>query len=184
MMSTTAADGGAKSGIDSGADYAERMRRIQLGFIDDPRKAALDANQLAGELVQACADELTRRRRELTAEPGNDQIPDTERLRQAVRRYREFIDTLAQTMSGADEYGAGEYGADKHAAGEYGAGEAEHATSLNLPDDTASLETSLEQPEETTYQVGEHGGVEAIETPERNADRPHVPEEAPPRVRL
>jgi hypothetical protein len=90
------------AGYKSHADYTERMNRIQLDFIDDPRKAALDADGLASELLQACGDELAQRRKGLTAKPG-DGAPDTEHLRQAVRRYRELVDTLAETMRGPDE---------------------------------------------------------------------------------
>ena len=80
------------------ATYPERMRQIQLAFIDDPRKAALDADQLASELLQASADELAQRREELAAEPANGASPDTENLRQSVQRYRAFVDAIAQSM--------------------------------------------------------------------------------------
>jgi ABC-type transporter Mla subunit MlaD len=74
------------------------MRQIQLAFIDDPRKAALDADRLASELLQASADELAQRRKELAAEPADGAAPDTENLRQTVQRYRAFVDALAQSM--------------------------------------------------------------------------------------
>ena len=78
-------------------DYAERMTRIQLDFIDDPRKAALDADGLVRGLLQALEDELARRRAGLTAKPG-DGAPDTEELRQSVRRCRELVDALADIV--------------------------------------------------------------------------------------
>lgn len=123
------------------ADYTERMNRIQLDFIDDPRKAALDADGLARELLQACDDELAQRRKGLTAKAG-DGAPDTERLRQSVRRYRELVEALARTVYGSHE-------------ADYAV---EHAEPLSLP-------------EETTYRVGENGEAEAVEDTEQ-PDRP------------
>jgi hypothetical protein len=80
-------------------DYADRMREIQLAFIDDPRKAALDAGGLVSEVLQSLADELAQRRKELAAKSGDGAAPDTEQLRQSVRRYRELLDTLTRAAS-------------------------------------------------------------------------------------
>lgn len=79
-------------------DPVERMRTIMLGFIDDPRKAALDANALLAEVLQSVTESLARRRRELETEPSDAATPDTERLRQVVRRSRELVDVLAQAV--------------------------------------------------------------------------------------
>jgi hypothetical protein len=85
-------------------DYAERMYRIQLDFIDDPRKAALDANGLARALLETVAGKLAQLRMDLAAKPV-DGAPETEQLRQAVRRYRDFVDALAQSASSLSENG-------------------------------------------------------------------------------
>ena len=111
-------------------DYSDRMREIQLAFIDDPRKAALDADGLVSELLQSFTDELAQRREELTAKSGDDAAPDTERLRQSVRRYRELLDTLTRTAS-------------PQAVG---------STAVE-----SAQAQALERPEETTYRVGENG---------------------------
>jgi hypothetical protein len=76
-------------------DYAERVRAIQLGFIDDPRQAALAADDLLAEVVQTFADDMARRRRELESATGDGATPDTERLRLAVRRSRELVELLS-----------------------------------------------------------------------------------------
>jgi hypothetical protein len=80
-------------------DHAARMREIQLSFIDDPRKAALDADRLLEDLVRTLTADLARRRRELSAATADDAAPATEQLRLAVRRYRELIDLLTQARA-------------------------------------------------------------------------------------
>ena len=137
-------------------DYPDRMREIQLAFIDDPRKAALDADGLVSELLRAFTDELAQRRKELAAEPGDGEAPDTERLRQSVRRYRDLVDALAQTASahGLDVVGRAE-------------------TELTRNDFASTDEAQeLERPEETTtYQVGENGEAEPVEPLDLRAGR-------------
>lgn len=92
------APNGAGAGAGAEADYAERMRRIQVGFIDDPLGAALGADDLLSEVLRAFADDVARRRRELEA-GGEGASPDTETLRLAVRRTREFVDLLAHARA-------------------------------------------------------------------------------------
>lgn len=75
-------------------DLAARMHTIQLSFIDDPRRAALDATDLLDEVVKAFADDLAQRRRALASPDGAG--ADTESLRQTVRRSRELADLLGQ----------------------------------------------------------------------------------------
>ena len=141
-------------------DYPDRMREIQLAFIDDPRKAALDADGLVSELLRAFTDELAQRRKELATEPGDGEAPDTERLRQSVRRYRDLIDALART-------------AYAHGLDVAGRGETDQAwndparTGLTRNDLTGNEEVqALERPEETTYQVGQNGEAEPVDLPD------------------
>jgi hypothetical protein len=74
-------------------DYSVRMQAIQVAFIDDPRQAALDADGLLAEVIQSFTAELARQRDALHGASA-DGAPDTERMRLAVRRSRELIDTL------------------------------------------------------------------------------------------
>ena len=81
-------------------DYPDRMREIQLAFIDDPRGAARDADALVEDLVRSLVAELEQRRSELNGELNGasaDAPPQTEQLRQTVRRYRELVDALVHT---------------------------------------------------------------------------------------
>lgn len=83
-------------------DFTERMSQIQYAFVDDPRKAALDADGLVSELLQSFAEQMARRREELAAEPGAANAPATEQLRNAVRRYRDFVEAMTRATTGID----------------------------------------------------------------------------------
>lgn len=78
----------------SGTDHYGRMQEIQVAFIDDPRKAALDAENLVADVLQSFADQLARQRDTLRNSPA-DGVPDTERMRLAVQRSRELIGVLS-----------------------------------------------------------------------------------------
>ena len=75
-------------------DHSARMQEIQVAFIDDPRQAALDADDLLADVLQSFTAELARQRDALNGSSA-DGVPDTERMRLAVRRSRQLIDTLA-----------------------------------------------------------------------------------------
>jgi len=71
----------------------ERWRELQLRFIDDPRTVVHEAEALVEEAVNTLAASLSTAKGRLSdwrAEQGND----TERLRAAVRQYRDFLDRL------------------------------------------------------------------------------------------
>ncbi|MBG6089259.1 hypothetical protein [Actinomadura viridis] len=88
---------------DADADgFRDRWREVQTGFVDDPREAVSRADALASEVVDALGEALTRRRRELersvdAGAAGDGQASETERLRLALRRYRELVDQMLAT---------------------------------------------------------------------------------------
>ena len=84
---------GAADAADAADERLARMQQIQLAFIDDPRKAALEAQDLLEDVLRSLAGELARQRDALT-NPPPDGDSDTERMRLAVRRSRQLIDTL------------------------------------------------------------------------------------------
>ncbi|MFI5912835.1 hypothetical protein [Dactylosporangium sp. NPDC051541] len=71
----------------------ERWRELQLRFIDDPRAVAGEADALVGEAVDTITNALQAQRAEL-ANWQSEQGDDTERLRAAVRGYRDYLDRL------------------------------------------------------------------------------------------
>jgi hypothetical protein len=57
----------------------------------------VDADDLLAEALQAFADDMARRRRDLDATSDNGAAPDTEHLRLAVRRSREIVELLSHS---------------------------------------------------------------------------------------
>jgi hypothetical protein len=84
------------------ARFQARWRDVQFGFVDDPQTSVRLAGDLAVEVLETFTEALNERRsalddqwRQWRAEHGGP--PDTERLRLAVRAYREFVDRLLTT---------------------------------------------------------------------------------------
>ncbi|MEV0395966.1 hypothetical protein [Polymorphospora rubra] len=81
---------------DAAQALRERWREVQLRFVDDPRAAAGEAQDLVEEAVQALAAALAAQKDDLGGwRSSGDE--DTERLRVTVRRYRDFLDRLLDT---------------------------------------------------------------------------------------
>lgn len=78
---------------ETGQDFQDRWREVQLRFVDDPRAAAGDAQRLVEEAVESMARALAEQKDKLGGWDSGD-AGDTERLRVAVRRYRDFLDRL------------------------------------------------------------------------------------------
>jgi hypothetical protein len=74
-------------------EYRERWREVQLLFVDEPRAAAEQAESLVNDVVDAFTAALGTQREALAAWQSADKH-DTEELRMAVRRYREFLNRL------------------------------------------------------------------------------------------
>lgn len=73
----------------------DRWRDVQLRFVDDPNAAAAEADSLVGEAIETLQTQLAMQRTDLAAwRNRNDGGDDTERLRVAVQRYREFLDRV------------------------------------------------------------------------------------------
>jgi hypothetical protein len=71
----------------------DRWRELQLRFVDDPQSVAGEAERVVDEAVAALTASVNARKQELGTwrSGGGD---DTEQLRAAVARYREFLDRL------------------------------------------------------------------------------------------
>jgi hypothetical protein len=72
--------------------YREGWREVQLRFVDDPHAAVEDAEGLVGDAVDGLIAALTDGVNNLAEWRSSDR--DTEQLRVAVRRYREFLDRV------------------------------------------------------------------------------------------
>jgi len=83
---------------DTTGRFRDRWQELQLRFVDDPHTAADQAGALVDEVVAALRDAVDGQRSSLEEWQSGDGIDthfgDTERLRVAVRRYRDFLDRL------------------------------------------------------------------------------------------
>ncbi|MBF6180607.1 hypothetical protein [Nocardia otitidiscaviarum] len=71
-----------------------RWREVQGMFVDDPRDAVHQADELVGGTIQRLADAYADRRKNLETRWSRNDSGDTEELRQALRGYRSFFDQL------------------------------------------------------------------------------------------
>lgn len=71
-----------------------RWSEIQVGFVDEPRKAVEQADSLVAEVMQRLAQVFAEERSRLEQQWDRGEDTDTEALRQALRRYRSFFDRL------------------------------------------------------------------------------------------
>jgi hypothetical protein len=80
-------------GDSSVKDFREQWRELQLRFVDDPREAVCSAQALVDSAVRSLTTTLLRQQQDLDSWKERDS-EDTEVLRVALRRYREFLDRI------------------------------------------------------------------------------------------
>ena len=76
-------------------EQAEQFRprgdQVQIGFVDDPRQAVSQADELVAQVMRDMAETFAAQRAAIEAEVGD---ADTENLRMALHRYRSFFQRL------------------------------------------------------------------------------------------
>jgi hypothetical protein len=75
-------------------DFRARWEKIQIGFVDEPRKAVEQADEFVAGAIKRLAEVFATERRKLEAEWDKTDNVSTEDLRVALRRYRSFFDRL------------------------------------------------------------------------------------------
>lgn len=75
-------------------DFRSRWERIQIGFVDEPRKAVEQADELVASAIKRLAEVFASERQKLESEWDKNDNVSTEDLRVALRRYRSFFDRL------------------------------------------------------------------------------------------
>jgi hypothetical protein len=75
-------------------DFRSRWEKIQIGFVDEPRKAVEQADELVASTIKRLAEVFATERHKLEEEWGKTDNVSTEDLRVALRRYRSFFDRL------------------------------------------------------------------------------------------
>jgi hypothetical protein len=75
-------------------DFRSRWEKIQIGFVDEPRRAVEQADDLVASAIKRLAEVFGAERQKLEAEWDRSDNVSTEDLRIALRRYRSFFDRL------------------------------------------------------------------------------------------
>jgi hypothetical protein len=71
-----------------------KWRDIQADFVDQPKRAMQEADELVGELMNRLARTFTEQREQLEARWGDSETVSTEDLRKDLQRYRSFFERL------------------------------------------------------------------------------------------
>ena len=77
-----------------GKNFRSRWQNIQTGFVDEPRRAVEQADELVAEIMQQLAQSFSDQRSRLESEWEHSEKVSTEELRLALRSYRSFFDRL------------------------------------------------------------------------------------------
>jgi len=75
-------------------DYRVRWSSIQTAFVDEPRKAVEDADNLVMSVLNKLSESFTQERQTLANQWERGDNVSTEDLRITLRRYRSFFDRL------------------------------------------------------------------------------------------
>lgn len=75
-------------------DFRHRWRDIQSGFVDQPRSAVEQADELVAQLMQRLAQSFSEQRSNLEKQWEASDKVSTEDLRVALTRYRSFFERL------------------------------------------------------------------------------------------
>ena len=75
-------------------EYRSRWSSIQTAFVDEPRKAVEDADNLVKSVLNKLSDSFTQGRETLANQWERGSAVSTEDLRLTLRRYRSFFDRL------------------------------------------------------------------------------------------
>ncbi len=74
--------------------YRSNWHGIQGDFVDDPKRAVQQADQLVATVIQKLETQFATERKRLEEGWSKNGDASTEDLRQALRRYRAFFDRL------------------------------------------------------------------------------------------
>jgi len=75
-------------------DLQSRWNDIQTGFVDEPRRAVEEADELVAQIMQRLAQSFSDQKSTLEKQWDHSDRVSTEDLRMALRKYRSFFDRL------------------------------------------------------------------------------------------
>jgi hypothetical protein len=79
---------------DAAQGFRSRWDEVQIAFVDDPRKAVRDADELVAQVMKSLAETFSSERTRLEDELQQTDKGSTENLRLALQRYRSFFQRL------------------------------------------------------------------------------------------
>src|ERR1700674_2441793 len=105
LVSATATNGGSTLTVPKAAqepnlplfaqndtqDFRSHWEKSQIGFVDEPRKAVEQADELVASAIKRLAEIFATERHKLEVEWGKTDNVSTEDLRVALRLYRSFF---------------------------------------------------------------------------------------------
>jgi len=74
--------------------YRGRWEEIQTGFVDEPRQAVEEADELVADLVRKITSSFSESRSKLESQWSEGEEASTEDLRVALTQYRTFFNRL------------------------------------------------------------------------------------------
>jgi hypothetical protein len=75
-------------------DFRSRWTGVQSSFVDEPRRAVEQADELVAQTMQRLAQSFSEQKKKLETHWEKSEQISTEELRMALRRYRSFFDRL------------------------------------------------------------------------------------------
>ncbi|MCM2253651.1 MAG: hypothetical protein NDJ19_14925 [Ramlibacter sp.] len=79
---------------EAAGDFRARWDTVQIGFVDDPRQAVRQADELVAQVMKSLAESFAAERARFEGELDQNDSASTENLRVALRRYRSFFQRL------------------------------------------------------------------------------------------
>ena len=75
-------------------EFRHRWDTIQIGFVDDPRAAVRNADELVAQVLHTLAGSFAEQRSHIESALGGEGQGNTENMRIALQRYRSFFQRL------------------------------------------------------------------------------------------
>ena len=79
---------------DTANEFRARWDQVQFSFVDDPKRAVREGDELVAQVMKCLAQSFSQERTKLEHELGHTDAGSTENLRMALRRYRSFFQRL------------------------------------------------------------------------------------------
>ena len=79
---------------DVAKEFRSRWDTVQIGFVDDPKQAVRQGDELVGQVMKSLAETFSNERATLEGQLDQTDKASTETLRIALQRYRSFFERL------------------------------------------------------------------------------------------